>query len=77
MDDCLSHGSFRDKHGLSVRLLADVDGDACHIWGAAGKNTARSERASSARRSLSWRGTLKHALYGVARAATTTKYWDY
>ena len=29
MDDCLSHGAFRDKHGLSVQLLADVDGE---VW---------------------------------------------
>src|ERR1044072_3146619 len=33
MDDCLSHGSFRDKHGLSVQLLADVDGVVCRLYG--------------------------------------------
>ncbi|MET0094023.1 MAG: peroxiredoxin, partial [Sedimenticola sp.] len=22
-DNCLSHGAFRDKHGLAIRLLAD------------------------------------------------------
>ena len=27
MDDCMSHGSFRDKHGLSVQLLADAEGE--------------------------------------------------
>ncbi|HEX6008364.1 MAG TPA: peroxiredoxin, partial [Burkholderiales bacterium] len=33
MDDCLSHGSFRDKHGLCVQLLADVEGEVCRKYG--------------------------------------------
>ena len=33
MDDCLSHGSFRDKHGLTVKLLADPEGDVCRKYG--------------------------------------------
>jgi hypothetical protein len=33
MDDCMSHGSFRDKHGLSVQLLADPEGDVCRKYG--------------------------------------------
>src|SRR5687767_2662691 len=33
MDDCLSHGAFRDKHGLCVQLLADVDGDVSRQYG--------------------------------------------
>ncbi|ROH88532.1 peroxiredoxin [Pseudomethylobacillus aquaticus] len=32
-DDCISHADFRDKHGLSVTLLADVDGEACQKFG--------------------------------------------
>ena len=32
-DDCLTHGAFRDKHGLSVQLLADVEGDVCRRYG--------------------------------------------
>jgi len=32
-DDCLSHADFRDKHGLSVRLLADVEGEVCRKFG--------------------------------------------
>ena len=33
MDDCVSHGAFRYKHGLSVQLLADVDGEVCRLYG--------------------------------------------
>jgi peroxiredoxin Q/BCP len=32
-DDCLSHADFRDKHGLSVRLLSDEEGDVCRKFG--------------------------------------------
>jgi thioredoxin-dependent peroxiredoxin len=32
-DDCIRHGAFRDKHGISVRLLADKDGVACKDYG--------------------------------------------
>ena len=32
-DDCLAHADFRDKHGLSIRLLSDEDGAICHKFG--------------------------------------------
>ncbi len=32
-DNCMSHAAFRDKHGLAVRLLADVDGGVCRAYG--------------------------------------------
>lgn len=32
-DNCMSHAAFRDKHGLAVRLLADVDGEVCRRYG--------------------------------------------
>jgi peroxiredoxin Q/BCP len=32
-DDCVSHAAFRDKHGLTVQLLADVDGEVCQQYG--------------------------------------------
>ncbi|MEA3411569.1 MAG: peroxiredoxin [Pseudomonadota bacterium] len=31
-DNCMSHATFRDKHGLSVRLLADVEGEVCEAY---------------------------------------------
>ena len=33
MDDCMSHGAFRDKHGLAVQLLADAEGEVCEQYG--------------------------------------------
>lgn len=32
-DDCLRHAEFRDKHGISVRLLSDTEGTVCRQYG--------------------------------------------
>jgi peroxiredoxin Q/BCP len=32
-DDCISHAMFRDKHGISIRLLSDADGHVCKQYG--------------------------------------------
>ncbi len=32
-DDCFGHQAFRDKHGLKIMLLSDVDGEACTSYG--------------------------------------------
>jgi thioredoxin-dependent peroxiredoxin len=31
-DDCLCHAAFRDKHGLTVQLLSDDDGQVCRSY---------------------------------------------
>lgn len=68
MDDCLSHGAFRDKHGLSVQLLADVDGEACRRYGVLYEKEAEGKRKNCVLRStfvIDRRGVVRHALYGV------------
>ncbi len=32
-DDCIKHAEFRDKHGISIRLLSDAEGTACKQYG--------------------------------------------
>ena len=32
-DTCVSHAAFRDKYGLTVQLLADVEGQLCEAYG--------------------------------------------
>jgi peroxiredoxin Q/BCP len=32
-DDCLMHAEFRDKHGLSIELLSDPEGEVCRRYG--------------------------------------------
>ena len=68
MDDCLSHGAFRDKHGLSLQLLADVEGEVCNKYGVLLEKEHDGNKKTCIQRStfvIDKRGTLKHALYGV------------
>ena len=32
-DDCLTHASFRDKNGVSIALLSDLEGEVCRLYG--------------------------------------------
>jgi thioredoxin-dependent peroxiredoxin len=68
MDDCLSHGSFRDKHGLCVNLLADVEGEVCRTYGVLQEKEIEGKRRLGVQRStfiIDRHGKLKHAMYGV------------
>lgn len=69
LDDCLSHGSFRDKHGLAVQLLADVEGEVCSAYGVLQEKEHDGRKKPCIQRStfvIDKRGVLKHALYGVS-----------
>lgn len=68
MDDCLSHGSFIDKHGLAVQLLADVEGEVCNNYGVLHEKEHEGRKKTCIQRStfiIDKHGTLRHALYGV------------
>ena len=76
MDDCLSHGTFRDKHGLSVQLLADVDGDVCRLYGVLHDKEVEGRKKTCILRStfiIDRKGCLKHALYGVSPRGHATE----
>src|SRR2546425_1837328 len=32
-DDCLTHADFRDKHGVTIALLSDPEGEVCRKYG--------------------------------------------
>ena len=69
MDDCLSHGSFLDKHGLAVQLLADVDGEVCNQYGVLHEKEHDGRKKICIQRStfiIDKQGVLRHALYGVS-----------
>jgi len=69
MDDCMSHGAFRDKHGLAVQLLADAEGEVCEQYGVLqdkvvdGKGSKRCIVRSTF--VIDKNGAVRHALYGV------------
>ncbi|MCW5604739.1 MAG: peroxiredoxin [Burkholderiales bacterium] len=68
MDDCLSHGSFRDKHGLSVQLLADVEGEVCRRYAVLQEKEVDGRKKTGIMRStfiIDRKGVIRHALYGV------------
>ncbi|MBI1394814.1 MAG: redoxin domain-containing protein [Betaproteobacteria bacterium] len=68
-DDCLSHGAFRDKHGLDLELLSDVDGQACSDYGVLVERDFDGMRKQCVRRStfvLDREGRVHRAMYGVS-----------
>lgn len=67
-DDCISHGEFRDKHGITVRLLSDKDGIVCRQYGVLVKKKTGGVVRESVQRStfiIDRSGIIRHALYGV------------
>jgi peroxiredoxin Q/BCP len=67
-DDCISHADFRDKHGLSVILLADVEGRVCEKYGVWQEKEKDGIKKMCILRStfvIGKDGTLRHALYGI------------
>lgn len=69
MDDCESHGAFRDKHGLSVQLLSDMEGEVCGRYGVLHEKEHEGRKKTCIQRStfiIDRKGVVKHALYGVS-----------
>jgi peroxiredoxin Q/BCP len=68
LDDVLSHGSFRDKHGLSVELLADPEGEVCGKYGVLQEREVEGKKRVGVLRStfvIDRDGVIRHAMYGV------------
>ena len=68
MDDCLSHASFRDKHGLSLQLLADADGEVCAKYKVLHEKHFEGGTKTCIQRStfvIDQDGVIQQALYGV------------
>jgi peroxiredoxin len=64
----MSHGSFRDKHGITFELLADADGEVCRKYHVLHDKEAEGKRRVGILRStflIDRRGIVRHALYGV------------
>ena len=69
MDDCMSHGAFRDTHGLSVQLLSDPDGEVCQRYGVLQEKEHEGRKKMCIVRStflIDRKGLIRHALYGVS-----------
>lgn len=67
-DDCIKHGEFRDKHGISVRLLADKEQTTCAAYGVLQDKEVDGVMRKGVVRStfiIDKQGVIRHALYGV------------
>lgn len=67
-DDCLAHADFRDKHGLSIRLLSDEDSEVCHKFGVLHFREHEGHKKLCLIRStfiIDKHGIVRHALYDV------------
>lgn len=67
-DHCMSHGDFRDKYGLTVRLLADIEGEMCKAYGVWQDKGKDGETRMGIVRStfvIDKDGVVKHAIYNV------------
>jgi peroxiredoxin Q/BCP/two-component system osmolarity sensor histidine kinase EnvZ len=67
-DSCTSHAAFRDKHGLTVHLLADPEGEVCNAYGVWQEREKNGEKKMAVVRStfiIDRDGVVRHALYDV------------
>ncbi|MGH8670580.1 MAG: peroxiredoxin [Burkholderiales bacterium] len=67
-DDCISHASFRDKHGLTVRLLSDSEGTVCKkygVWQQKEKDGIKKMGVVRSTFVIDSKGVLRHVEYGV------------
>lgn len=67
-DTCVSHGAFRDKYGIDVRLLADPEGEVCEAFGVWQEKERHGEKRMGIVRStfvVDKQGTVRHALYDI------------
>lgn len=67
-DDCLTHAEFRDKEGLSIRLLSDSDTEACRLYKVWQEREVDGVKKMGVRRStfiIDKQGRIRHALYDV------------
>ena len=68
-DNCFSHQAFREKYGLKLTLLADVDGELCSKYGVIQEKEKDGIRRTGIVRStfvIDPEGTISYAEYGVA-----------
>jgi len=78
-DDCLTHAEFRDKHGLSIGLLSDTEGEVCRKYGVLQEKEFDGVTRECLVRStfvIDKKGVIRHAEYGVSPRGHATEVFD-
>ncbi len=78
-DNCMSHASFRDQHGLTVQLLSDPEGEVCEtygVWQEIEKNGNKSRGILRSTFIIDRQGIVQHALYGVKSIGHAAKVFE-
>ena len=78
-DDCLSHAAFRDKHGVSIGLLSDTEGEVCRRYGVLQEKETEGVRRECLVRStfvIDKHGMLRHVAYGVSPRGHANEIYD-
>jgi peroxiredoxin Q/BCP len=68
-DDWMSHAEFRDRHGLSIRLLSDPECEVCRSYDVVKADGGTPNGRPHVLRStfvIDRLGKVRHALYGVS-----------
>jgi len=68
-DDCLTHADFRDRHGVTIGLLSDTEGEVCRKYGVLQEKeiegAGRRECLVRSTFIVDKKGVIRHAAYGV------------
>jgi peroxiredoxin len=67
-DNCVSHAHFRDKHGLTATLLADIDGIMSETYGVWQEKERNGEKRMGIVRStfiIDKAATIRHILFDI------------
>jgi thioredoxin-dependent peroxiredoxin len=78
-DDCLTHASFRDKNGVSIALLSDLEGEVCRLYGVLQQKQIEGQRRECLVRStfvIDKKGVLRHVAYGVNPRGQAAEVFD-
>ena len=78
-DDCLTHASFRDKNGVSISLLSDLEGEVCRLYGVLQEKEIEGQRRECLVRStfvIDKKGVLRHVAYGVNPRGHAAEVFD-
>jgi peroxiredoxin Q/BCP len=79
-DDCYTHADFRDKHGVTIGLLSDPEGEVCRKYGVLqekqSEDGARRECLVRSTFVIDKKGVIRHATYGVTPRGLAAEVFD-